>query len=621
MLTLASQLQVRIEMALTFVLFAILCTFGAHGDSASVIGNSEDNCPRWMAFEDGKCTCRPLPKFNRLVLYCNSTTDEMNVAAGVCLSLLNVSGSKAVVVGDCPYVPLKNKSYDYYDFEFYRKLPSNESQLEDVMCGPFKRQNLLCSSCRPGYGISVYSFGHPCAKCDSNHLGVLWYILLESVPMCVLYVIVVLFSIRATSAPLAGLVFFSHVILTTVRGRIIVYTFIAYSTNRPTYVLLEMVLSLCGIWNLDFFPTLITPFCVSERIVTLYAVFLEYMSALYPLILVFISFVVIELHAHNVRPVVWMWKPFHKWFVHLRRTWNIKRSIINAFSTFLLLSYSKMIFVSFRLLHRTSTFDINGTSTIQSWQFEPNMAYFGRQHVFFGLFAIILIVVFTVPPILLLVLYPTRLFQKSLQYCHCRAVFTVHMFVDTYQGCFKDGTNGTRDYRALSVVYLVLRFVLLSLYIQHTDVSDSGWILIAFVILFMLMSLLLALLRPYKANYMTYCESAMLFLLGIVTLLTYILLFNLDYNKFVGTAIVLVCVPPHLALIGYVVYIVIRGHVVIQWLKKQGIQYTRHCEKLVRTFRINYSTSNINEESLPDRFINADAYFQNVSYQLENTSV
>lgn len=89
--------------------------------------------------------------------------------------------------------------------------------------------------------------------------------------------------------------------------------------------------------------------------------------------------------------------------------------LINAFLTFLFLSYSKRIVVSLKLLHMTSTFSINGTSISPSLEFEPNVTYFGCQHVLLGLFAVILIIVFTLPPVLLLVLYPTRLFQKSLQ--------------------------------------------------------------------------------------------------------------------------------------------------------------------------------------------------------------
>ena len=57
----------------------------------------------------------------------------------------------------------------------------------------------------------------------------------------------------------------------------------------------------------------------------------------------------IKLHDNNFRPVVWLWKPFHRYFVHFRRRWDSTASIINAFTTFLLLSFSKILFVSLSL--------------------------------------------------------------------------------------------------------------------------------------------------------------------------------------------------------------------------------------------------------------------------------
>ena len=603
-------------MLLLLVTVNILLTWRSF---SGVVGAQVENCPPWMASEDGQCTCRDLSGFDRALLFCDCKTHKTYIAAGMCISLEHHNSSHSeAVVGDCPYIPAKKK---FYAFKYYKELPDNESLLNDVMCGPFNRQGLLCSSCRPGYGISVYSFGRPCAKCDSNHLGVLWYVLLEILPISVLYVIVVLFSIRATSAPLAGFVFLTHTF--AIRRRIPLYASLKYSTNQFTYILLQVVLTLCGIWNLEFFSFLLPPFCISEKISNIHAVFLEYVSALYPLILVFISFVGIELHAHNVQPVVWLWKPFHKWFVRFRKTitWDIKRSVIDAFSTFLLLSYSKIMFVSFKLLHVTTVNSINGTVMSKSLEFAPNMEYFGPKHLPFALIAITLITVFNVLPILLLALYPTRLFQKSLRCCRCRATQAVHMFVDTYQGCFKDGTNSTRDYRALSVVYLLLRFAVLSIYVHHTELVDNGLTLIAFGIIYMLLSLLLAVFKPYKADHVTYCESAILFLLGVIGVFTYIWLFT-STKALMATIMLMALALPHFVLMGYVTYKISCGKLVIQWVKKRAIHYVGMCVEYFRTLN-HPSTTPLHEdieESLPDRFVNPDEYFHSVSYQLEDVA-
>ena len=583
----------------------------------------DECCPPWMIASGLKCGCRDLSGFHRAVLFCDMKTDITYVGAGTCVSLVEGNGSygeETVAVGDCQYSPISKKSQVLKNFS---PLSNNRSSINstDIMCGLFNRQGLLCSSCLPGYGVSVYSYGFPCTKCNEHHFGVLWYLLLEFAPITLFYIIVLLFRIRATAAPLTGLVFFSHNILNLMRGRVALYTSLAYSTNAFTYTLLQIGLFLCSIWNLDFFRFLVPPFCVRESIGNIYAVVLEYVSALYPLLLVLITFFIIELHARNVRLIVWLYKPFHICFVHFRRTWDIKRSIINAFSTFLLLSYSKAIVVSFRLLYRTSVFNIDGEKISTLLQFDPKITYFGREHAPFAVMAVIIIIMLVLP-IVLLVLYPMRLFQKCIGRCQCRATHTVHMFVDTYQGCLKDGTNGTRDYRAVSAIYLILRFILLSLYTQSTEILLSGLTLIIFGIIFMLLTVLLGTFKPYKANYMTYTESFLLFLYGVILMLIYIWLYVPSSEVITATLLVIAFLIPHIALISYILIRLLQRKITCQWVKSHWKEsYNRICGKdrsSSCTTVLQDPSNGDFEESLPDRLNNPDTYAFSAVYQLES---
>ena len=235
-------------MAVFFLMFIILSSIVV----SSTIKEMDNYYPPWMVFESGVCLCRDLHD-SIITVFCDPKTRVTYNVAGTCVTYAN--SNREIVIGDCPYVPAKHVSYEG---KFLTALPQNESLLNNVMC----------SSCRPGYGISVYSFGRPCAKCGSNHLGVLWYVLLELVSTSVLYVFVLLFSIRATSAPLAGLVYFSHVVISAMRGRIALYISLMYSTNRFTYVLLQTHMFLAGIWSLDFFRFAFPPFVSVRKLVT-----------------------------------------------------------------------------------------------------------------------------------------------------------------------------------------------------------------------------------------------------------------------------------------------------------------------------------------------------------------
>ena len=153
-----------------------------------------------------------------------------------------------------------------------------------------------------------------------------------------------IFHIRATSSPLSALVFMSHIVVYTIRLN--VHLYIENEETGFPYVAL-----LCGIWSINFFRSVIPPFCVSSNIKAVHALALEYLVAFYPIFLILITYLSIKLHDNNFRPVVWLLKPFHRYFAHFRRRWDSTASRVNAFTTFLLLSFSKILFVSFTLLY------------------------------------------------------------------------------------------------------------------------------------------------------------------------------------------------------------------------------------------------------------------------------
>ena len=69
-----------------------------------------------------------------------------------------------------------------------------------------------------------------------------------------------------------------------------------------------------------------------------------------------------------------------------------------------------------------------------------------------------MLTVFAILPTLLMLLYPTRTFQKCLNCCGLRCL-PLHIFMDAFQGCYKNGTDGTRDYRYFAGLYLLFRFL------------------------------------------------------------------------------------------------------------------------------------------------------------------
>ena len=118
-----------------------------------------------------------------------------------------------------------------------------------------------------------------------------------------------------------------------------------------------------------------------------------------------------------------------------------------------------------------------------------------QEHLPYALLALALLLVFTFLPILLLCLYPCHCFQRCMNRYHLSSQ-TLHTLMDTFQGSFKDGTNGTRDCRYFAATYLMTRVLLyLSLGISIVTFNNS-----TINSVFLAVVVLLAMFQPYKES-------------------------------------------------------------------------------------------------------------------------
>lgn len=101
-----------------------------------------------------------------------------------------------------------------------------------------------------------------------------------------------------------------------------------------------------GIWT--FFRSFDLNICLGTG--TLETLALDLIVGAFPLMLMVLSYVLIELHDRNFKPLVIVWKPFRVLFGLFRNNWEIRTSLIDAFATFFLLSNVKFQSVCFDLL-------------------------------------------------------------------------------------------------------------------------------------------------------------------------------------------------------------------------------------------------------------------------------
>ena len=124
----------------------------------------------------------------------------------------------------------------------------------------------------------------------------------------------------------------------------------------------------------------------------------------------------------------------------------------------------ELLFTSIHFLLAFQSYNSHGERVSSSalLLYDPNIRFFHSEHIPYATIAllVILIIIFIILPPLLLLVYPTSIFKKYLKCLGFHRWDILHHIKDIFQGWFKDGTEGTRDYRSLSALYLLFRVAL-----------------------------------------------------------------------------------------------------------------------------------------------------------------
>ena len=447
--------------------------------------NKTTECPLWFLYNSVTKQCECGDELHGIV-HCDHEIKRVYIIDCYCMTHDNHVGT---VVGSCSTNCEVKKSNT--SFGSYSLLPSNIAQLNKAMCGQrWNRSGRFCGKCEDDYYQSVYSYDFGCMKCTDSELRLNWmkYVTFAFVPLTVFYVLLLVCRINA-GHPIDGSVISAQYYASPANVRIVLT---AVTTIPKAAPFIHIVATLYGVWNLDFFRTVVPSTCL--KINTLQALTLDYTIAFYPLFLVIISYILIELHDNGCLLIVYIWKPVSKCFRMLNSSIDIKSSVINSFSTFLLLSYIKVLSVTFDLLVPVWAHDARGNHVGTYLYYDANVVYMGKKHLPYAVLALFVMITFIILPILFLIAYP---FQ-----C-CKFLWkwpALRICVDTYQGYYKDGTSGTSDCRWFSCVYLIVRIFL---FVVFSFVKNSYFYLFA-ALGCLVVAVLLVAVQPFKRKLSTY---------------------------------------------------------------------------------------------------------------------
>ena len=474
--------------------------------------------------------------------------------------------TRSTFAGSCFYNCENHHSKTKNDLVYYTLPRKPEMLVNKSICSYFNRKGLLCGDCEDGHSPLVLSYNLSCVKCPDGHKNWWKFILIAFVPLTFFYFFIVLFNINVTTSRLHGVVWFSQAASNPTMVRLIMS---ALAQGNPKLLKsANIIMIFYSFWNLELFRSIMPDICLDVS--TLQALTLEYVVALYPFLLILISYYFIELYDRKVACIVTIWTPIDKLLKCFRKSWNVRTSVIDSFATFFLLSYIKILSVSTDLLVPTQIYQLGSNKTSFGLYYSPSVVYFGKEHLPYAILAIIIFIAFVVIPTTIFFLYPFQCFHKVLSVFPFNWHF-LHAFVDSFQGCYKDGTEpGTFDCRWFSVIILLTRTIVFIVY----GLTLSMMYLIYGTIIITVLLIAIINVQPFKKVVVRYPSTDAIF----------IIIFNIFYICCLGRSVASMhndiynyILEPLLLATGFssLVYI---GVLITSWLLSRRVLITRYLQ-------------------------------------------
>ena len=481
---------------------------------------------------NSSCTNTSINSFNQYSLsFCyfgqfgeKMTTIDINVTVFTSDVSTNITLS---VLTDCRFYHYYNcyngyYSYNgYYNYGCYINATSGKCECSDSpglaapLCfySPYldtracakNRTGTLCGSCEKDYSVPI-NLPTECVQCDPL-IGWILFVTVQLLPVTVMVLLMIVLNIQLTSGSINALVFYSQILTTVYPG---LTSNIIFGTSCYNSIYLIPF----NIFNLDFTLFLADyPLCILSATTPLEALSFWYVIGLHPLVLLLLLYVWITLYDKGYKVIVLITRPIHRLLARFWRMTNIEPSLPHSIASIYLLCFMQLAATSFKLLHFSITYD--GQVAFFN---DGTLGYFGWPHCLAGIFAILVLILLVLIPMLYIQLYPFKPFHKLLECLHLNNWQILASLGDVFTGPYKNGTTNKLDYRYFAGFYFLLRIIILLL---HFIPLSCGLSLTAVlqVCLFFLHCGTVMTFRPYKRNVNNFIEFFIFLLLAIFSLL------------------------------------------------------------------------------------------------------
>ena len=406
--------------------------------------------------------------------------------------------------------------------EKFGRIQLEGNDFSKYMCAN-NREGEICGKCTKGTSIVATSISFRCEECHSDSSSgvawVKWFALELSLATVVVGLILVL-DINVACGLFCSFVFFSQIMLSL---NIQLCQCIGSDLEKDPFHVFQLLYSFWSL-RLSYIIPNALDVCLPGFDNAIYPLAVGYIFAFYPFFLIFVVWLIARCHKHKFQMCCndsqRCCKRARELVDNCFNFLSQRISVTNGIATCLVITYSKLTHISLFILAPVSIntpYHVNATSdspSILVW-YNGNWAYFSTPHLYFGLGAIPVLLVFVIFPPLFLLSYPAlpdlvlkcnKKWGERLHNFYSKDA--IHHLLDIFQGHYKEKCK-----------FFAGMWFLYRLFLDANNIfNQSIWSLFAVqVILGTLFLLLHAAIQPYEEkwyNIVDFCFFANIILLS-----------------------------------------------------------------------------------------------------------
>ena len=350
--------------------------------------------------------------------YINNNTSDSEQYGKLCTDeeITNITNSNCIFVSGSCHKGSCSKLYTG-TLDDSKALPAraNTTEITQIVCSPQNTRGILCSKCKDGYGYNILGYDLECVQCNKNasaqDYARVWmqWIAARFLPMVIMVSVFLLFDIDILTGSMQTFIFYSQMI-----------TFLSPLLDkaidiRTTVAPAEVSFMMYDIWQLKYFEYILVsaPNNIGSspcfRGYRLTIISLEYLLAVFPFIFIYTTWLLKCLQDRGYICCCWPCKSLVQKAsvaIHrLRRKWSPNSTIIHGLSAFMVLSYTKFLITSMKLLMPSYLYEYTKIKFYKV-HFDSNLQYASNEHLPYMIGAILVLLTFVAIPPLILILVP-----------------------------------------------------------------------------------------------------------------------------------------------------------------------------------------------------------------------